>query len=105
MTVFSKIPQFVKIGWKQYFVRKATPVLNDGHELYGQINYSDETITLRECNSPQQDEATLVHELVHGISEHYGLDLEEHTVEVLANGIYTMLCDNGMKITVNEDSR
>jgi Zn-dependent peptidase ImmA (M78 family) len=88
------IPNSVKIGWKRYNIRFAEERLNSGNELFGQIDYQTCTITLRGRNTQEQDECTLIHEILHGVSEMYGLNMEEEQVERLANALYTFLVDN-----------
>lgn len=87
-------PNNIKIGWKNYEVRSAEETLNSGRELYGQIDYQGCVITLRQANTPEQNACTLIHETLHGIADMYGIDLEEETVERLANALYTVWCDN-----------
>lgn len=88
------IPNKVKVGWKTYDVILADPTLNGGDELYGQIDYDRCTITLRAAASPDQQRATLVHELLHAVSNMYGLNLDEKLVEDLANALYCVYKDN-----------
>ena len=88
------IPNKVKVGWKTYDVILADPTLNGGDELYGQIDYDRCTITLRATASPDQQRATLVHELLHAVSNMYGLDLDEKLVTNLANALYCIYKDN-----------
>lgn len=92
--IFKRFPTTVKIGWKLYHIQIIDAVLNNGPELYGQIDFNGRLIRLRAANTAEQNEVTLIHEILHGISEMYDLDLEEHTVEVLCNALYTLLCDN-----------
>lgn len=87
----------VKIGWKQYDVVFSESKLNSGAELYGQVNYDSCVITLREEASPDQQRATLIHEMLHAISEMYGLELEEKLVTDLANALFTVYKDNFAK--------
>ena len=88
------IPNKIKIGWKNYDIRHCEECLNSGDELFGQIDYQQCIITLREKNTSMQNECTLIHEALHGISEMYGLDLSEDTVTRLANALFTFLFDN-----------
>ena len=88
------LPNQIKIGWKTYDVEYASARLNSGEELYGQINYDAGVITIRECSTPDQMKATLIHEVLHAISEMYGMGLEEKLVTDLANALYTVYKDN-----------
>lgn len=40
------------------------------------------------------DEATLLHEVIHTISDHLGLDLEESQVSGIAQGLFALFKDN-----------
>ena len=92
------IPKKIKIGWKSYEVKHAKETLNSGDALYGQIDYDKQVITLRDSNTAIQDEATLVHEVLHGISDMYGLDLNEKTVTLLGDALYTVMRDAGITL-------
>lgn len=95
------MPDKIKIGWKEYEVKKAEPnqiLFTDGKECYGTISYDDNVILLRSANNENQNKATLIHEVLHGISDMYGLDLEENIVGRLADAIYTTLKCNDFKI-------
>ena len=96
-----KIPEFVHIGGVEYKVTRDQPFLNDGTNLlYGQINYNETTIELSNvANSHQMKCITLWHEILHGIRNHTGLEIEneEEIVDMFARGIYQVLQDNGAR--------
>ena len=92
------IPNNIKIGWKKYDILIKPTALNSGEELYGQIDYNAQTITLREINKQDQNECTLIHEILHGISDMYGIDLDEETVTRLASALYILIKDNNVEI-------
>ena len=98
------LPNEIKIGWKTYNVEFSSARLNSGEELYGQINYDNGTITIRECSTPDQIRATLIHEVLHAISEMYGMGLEEKLVTDLANALYTVYKDNNDANRKNRES-
>ena len=98
------LPNQIKIGWKTYDVEYASAKLNSGEELYGQINYDAGVITIRECSTPDQMKATLIHEVLHGISEMYGMGLEEKLVTDLSNALYTVYKDNNDANGENSES-
>lgn len=99
-----KIPREVKIGWKKYGIVSAGEALNSGGALYGQIDYDRQTITLRETNTGEQDEETLIHEVLHGISDMYGMEMTEDFVAKLSNVVYTFLKDNNLNLSKEETS-
>jgi hypothetical protein len=96
-----KIPESVRIGGVEYKVTRDQPFLNDGTNLlYGQINYNETTIELSNvANSHQMKCITLWHEILHGIRNHAGLEIEneEDVVDMFARGIYQVLQDNGAR--------
>lgn len=92
--MLSKIPDRVKVGWKNYDVVLTEPRLNSGAELYGQIDHDAQIITLRGTSTHDQLCATLLHEVLHAVSDMYGLGLEEKLVEDLTNALYTVYKDN-----------
>ena len=91
----------VKIGWKEYKIskeEKCSILVVEGAECYGQISYDKQMIYLRKENSEEQDKATLIHEVLHGISEMYNLDLSEDIVTRLGDALYTTIKDNKLKL-------
>lgn len=92
--MLSRIPDRVKVGWKDYEVVLTEARLNSGAELYGQIDHDAQIITLRGTSTHDQLCATLLHEVLHAVSDMYGLGLEEKLVEDLTNALYTVYKDN-----------
>lgn len=95
-----KMPERIKIGYKVYMIESAKPNLSV-EDYYGTINYGEEKIYLRDSNSEEQNVQTLIHEVLHGISEFYLLGMEEKEVALLSNALYTVLKDNNLKIIQN----
>lgn len=92
-----KIPEFIKIGYKVYRIEECEPKLTI-EDYYGTIEYNDEKIYLRNSNSEEQNEQTLLHEVLHGVSEFYLLGMDEKQVTLLANALFTVLKDNNLEI-------
>lgn len=92
--MLGRIPDRVKVGWKNYDVVITDSRLNSGPELYGQIDHDAQVITLRGSSTTDQLRATLLHEVLHAVSDMYGLGLEEKLVEDLTNALYTVYKDN-----------
>lgn len=96
-----KIPESVRIGGVEYKVLDDSPSLNDGTNLlYGEINYRESVIRISDmANGHQMKCLTLWHEILHGIRENNGMEIEneEAVVEMFARGIYQVLQDNGGK--------
>lgn len=97
-----KIPRSVRIGGVEYEVIDNVAGLNDGQNvLAGEINYNDSVIRLNEVVAGHQMKCiTLWHEILHGIRNHAGIEIEdeETVVELFARGIYQVLQDNGARL-------
>lgn len=94
-----KIPKSVRIGGVEYPV-VFVPNLNTGVQMaYGHINFDDSVIELSDtCGTGHQKRCVVLwHEILHGIREHAGLEIEneEDVVDMFAKGIYQVLQDNG----------
>lgn len=92
----------VKIGWKEYAVKYLEPqetLIIDAGECYGSILFNKKEIHINKEYDDEQKEATLIHEVLHGIEDMYNLELGEETVTRLAQAIYTVLKDNHLVIT------
>ena len=97
-----KIPESVRIGGVEYEVIDNVSGLNDGQNvLAGEINYNDSVIRLNEVVAGHQMKCiTLWHEILHGIRDHAGIEIEdeETVVDLFARGIYQVLQDNGARL-------
>lgn len=89
------IPDTVDILYKKYKVCRGSNMRDDkGNLLYGQIDTIEQLITLNETAGSEQQKATLVHEIVHGLDELYGIGLKEKQVEKLGTALYMLIRDN-----------
>lgn len=94
-----KIPKSVRIGGVEYpvvFIQN----LNTGTQVaYGHIDFDNCVIELSDTygTGHQKRCLTLWHEILHGIREYAGLEIEneEEVVDMFARGIYQVLQDNG----------
>lgn len=89
----------IKVGWKTYDIEVIKPCsakLNVvSQKCYGEINYDERKIYLSNEYSEEQQKVTFIHELLHAISDMYGIDnLDENTVTKTANALYIVLKDN-----------
>lgn len=92
-----KIPQKVNIGGIIYDVNLISGKTNNTlHErdYFGNIDYEKCIITIDSDLNQQQIEVTLLHELMHGIANHFCINIEEEDTDRLARGIYQVLKDN-----------
>lgn len=89
------IPDSAQILYKKYTVGFDSNMRDDkGNLLYGQIDHIEQLITLNEAAGIEQQKATLIHEMVHGLDELYGIGLKEKQVEKLGTALYMLLRDN-----------
>ena len=90
------IPDKVKIGYKEYEIKKVDyPILVDGKECYGSIEYNQYVIKINNNFKDTHQEATFWHEILHGIDEMYANNqLEEKDVELLSKGLFMFFKDN-----------
>lgn len=97
-----KIPSSIRIGGVEYQI-KYTQNLNNGVNLaYGYIDYDNNNIELSSTigTGHQKRCCILWHEILHGIRNHAGMEIEneEEIVDVFAKGIYQVLQDNGQRL-------
>lgn len=97
-----KIPSSVRIAGVEYKI-EYVPYLNNGENLaYGYISYDDCAIQLSDTAGTAHEKrcVTLWHEILHGIRESNGMEIEneEAVVDMFARGIYQVLQDNGRRL-------
>lgn len=94
-----KIPEKIRIGGVDYVVNYEDNVVLGDTLCYGAINYEESTISLSNTRGAghQHRCITLWHEILHGIRNHAGIEVEneEAVVDMFAKGIYQVLQDNG----------
>lgn len=97
-----KIPESIRIGGIEYKVLYEPNLRLNNNLCYGAISYDDSTITLSTTDGTghQMRCVTLLHEILHGIRNHAGIEIEneEEVVDMLAKGIYQVLQDNGGRL-------
>lgn len=97
-----KIPDSIRIGGVEYPIVYVEN-LNNGVQLaYGHIDYDNCKIELSETIGTAHEKRCQIlwHEILHGIREHSGLEIEneEEVVNMFAKGIYQVLQDNGGRL-------
>ena len=91
-----KLPETLRITPYTYRVVPVTKLLNTDHcRMYGECDTANLEIRLDDGNNDQHMRQTLLHEVLHAISNHATLGIEEDTIERLANGMLAFLTDNG----------
>lgn len=97
-----KIPESIRIGGVEYAIKYAPNLRIDSSLCYGKIQYDNSEIWLSTTDGTghQRRCQTLWHEILHGIRDHAGLEIEneEEIVEMFAKGIYQVLQDNGGRL-------
>lgn len=97
-----KIPSEVRIAGVDYLVTIREGLNNGQNMLRGQIIFDKSVIDLCPAQNHQAMSQTLLHEILHGIFYHYGIEMEEkkeeEVVERLSHGLYQVLQDNGGKL-------
>lgn len=97
-----KIPESLRIGGVEYAVRYEENLRLDNDLKKGVIDYLEHTITLS-ANDATEHQArcqTLLHEILHGIRDYFGMEIEneEDVVDMFAKGLYQVLQDNGARL-------
>lgn len=87
---------YVRIGAVDYAIGFKENMYNDQDQrLLGEIDYLDNTIILDPAISEQKQDFVLVHEIVHGIFTHLGVEEhDEGLINGLAEHFYELLRDN-----------
>lgn len=95
------IPEKIRISGIDYAVELTDgPVVVDGRQCYGSIEYEGHRILLdKNLGDHAQMCCTLLHEVFHGIVRDRMIDFgesvdEEIVVEAFARGLYQVLADN-----------
>lgn len=89
----------IKIGYSDYDIivqSSESPLLVNGDECYGIIEHDNKKIYLNERFNKDQQNETLLHEVIHGIDEFMNIGLTEDQVERLGKGMYLVLKENNL---------
>lgn len=93
-----KIPESVKIGWRNYIVKTVDERRDDkGDYLSGQIDFNTHIIYLDRNLNDDEKAVAFLHELIHGIfNSHCHSDWtdNEDLVESVSEGLYQIMKDN-----------
>ena len=72
---------------------KLDPELNN-QGLLGEANFNTQIISINSLYPKEQQEATLLHEVIHVVNYTYNAGLDEDQVEKLARGLYATIREN-----------
>ena len=85
----------IKIAGRYFEIIEEAGIHNEeGTALLGQITIDKALIKIAPNQAEQVKYSTFVHEVVHGISDMYGLNLLEDQVSILAHGLVQVEEDN-----------
>lgn len=90
----------IRIGPIIYTIQEVEWSLSDPHggqKLFGMTNFGTCHIQIERGDHPQQRLQTLLHEVVHIVGRHTGIDREDladSTADALAHGLMQVLVDN-----------
>ena len=87
-----KIPKSVSVLGKTYTVKHKTPPGRRKH--YGSCESRHTTLYVSPKQSKCNKSDTLLHEILHAVSEEMQLGLKEHQVRLGATALYAVLRDN-----------
>jgi len=82
----------IKIGGFQYRLRFVSSHSLDGK--FGQCNFYSTTIDVNAQADPEQQRATIVHEVIEALNYHFELNLKHRQIQSLEHGIHQVLTDN-----------
>ena len=93
-----KIPQSIKIGYRDYKLEKWKQTVASANEAHGQFFAKEGVIGYTAEETGVSHANTLIHECLHAIIYQWNMDLEEKVEESvvngLANGLTTIFVDN-----------
>lgn len=96
-----KIPESVRIAGVEYRVILTPNLMNGANAAYGHIDYDSSVIELSDTFGTEHQKRCQIlwHEILHGIRENNGMEIEneEAVVDMFAKGIYQVMQDNGAR--------
>lgn len=96
-----KIPESVRIAGVEYKVVIVSNLMSGATAAYGHIDYDNTRIELSDTFGAEHQKRCQIlwHEILHGIRENNGMEIEneEAVVDMFAKGIYQVLQDNGAR--------
>jgi hypothetical protein len=97
-----KIPESIRIAGVEYEIEIKPNIMNGATASYGYIDYDNSVIQLSDTFGVghQKRCQILWHEILHGIRENNGMEIEneEAVVEMFSKGIYQVLQDNAQRL-------
>lgn len=84
----------VKIGGSVYRIEQVGNLNDDERVLFGHLNEWKKLIQINSDPCEQTQAQTLVHEIVHAMSNEYALEFNETTTERMASAVYAFIKEN-----------
>ena len=93
-----KIPEKIKVGYREYKLEKWKQTIANAGDAHGQFFAKEGVIGYTAEETGVSHANTLLHELLHAIIYQWHIDLDEKTEEIvvngLTNGLTTIFVDN-----------
>lgn len=89
-------PQSVKVGGLTLQVRVVQEIPVDGGNASGHWDYASGQLRISKARNPfpEQQQETMLHEVLHVIDESLELQLSEQQISALAHALHALLVDN-----------
>jgi hypothetical protein len=85
----------IKIGFREFDLVYADGLRNnDGAALYGEIRYDTMEIKINTEHDSNQQKSTIIHEVLHGIADYNGIELNENQTVGLGSNLYEFMKNN-----------
>ena len=98
MPKHNQIPSKLIICGKQYRVMRKDLGCEENIIHYGSTNHPQQKIEVSSKTKIEQQKETLLHEIIHVISEGYQIGLRERQIKTLANGLYDTMKRNRYRV-------
>lgn len=89
-----KIPKSIKIGGQNYKVIIKDLDKSEAQNNCGYCRATDNEIYINTSISQEQQESTLLHEILEALNFNYQLELEHNKIQTLEATLYQVLKDN-----------
>ena len=89
-----KVPASVRVGAVRYKILASKEP--DGNARFAETNHVECEIRIAPTATRGHLPSTLLHEIIHAVSDQYGVGLKESQVKQVANGLAQALIDLGL---------
>lgn len=88
-----KLPSLIRVIGKPYSVELVPKTKLETADL-GECKYPEQQITIQSGQAKEQEQDTLLHEVIHAVDEAMDTDLSETQVRRMATGLLAVFHDN-----------